>query len=158
MSAWRATKACRSLGSSVNLVLSMQLNTDDECRAYVEAQLQRLVQSNPRLHAARSPDVPVLPLSWELGRDPPGSGWYILEARMGQREFLIWFGNHQVGAEGLHWIMRPAVHVAFDDLWPRSDPVGIHYSLSDVLARMFGSLDAPPGLGFHFELNNVSLT
>jgi hypothetical protein len=136
----------------------MQLNTDDECVAYVETQVQRLVQTDSRLHRARSPDVPTRQLSWELGRDPAGSGWYTLEARMGQREFLIWFGNHQMGAEGIHWIMRPAVHIAFDDLSPRGDSVGIHYSLSDVLAWMFGSLDARPGLAFRFAMNTFSLT
>ena len=136
----------------------MQLNTDAECRAYVEAQLEILHRSDPRLHRARAPDVPIRPLTWDLGRDPAGSGWYRLEARMDQREFLIWFGNQQVGAEGVHWIMRPAVHVAFDDLWPRSDPLAIRRSLSDVLSWMFASLDAPRGLMMRFDTNTVSLT
>jgi hypothetical protein len=135
----------------------MKLASADECCVYVESQLDALVRSNGRIHAARSTDVPGRPLTWRLGSDPPGTGWYTLEARLAEEKFLVWFGNHQVGAEGIHWIMRPAVHIAFDDLWPRSDLVAIHSSLSDVLVWMFRSMDQP-GFALRFETNTFSLT
>ncbi len=109
----------------------MVIKTDKDCRAYVEAELDHLVRSRAGWHAGRSVWVQAPPLSWTLGRDV-GEGWYTLEARMDRAEFLIWFGNHDVGAAGIHWIVRPAVHVAFDDLWPRSDPLAIR---SDRISR-----------------------
>src|SRR5262245_11454835 len=115
----------------------MQLDTIEDCRAYVADELRQLVRSHPGWHAGRSTEAPVRPLTWNLGREI-GEGWYTLEGRMVHREFLIWFGNHQVGAEDVHWIIRPAVHVAFDDLWPRSDSIAIRASLGDVLAYMIG--------------------
>ncbi len=135
----------------------MVIKTDKDCRAYVEAELDHLVRSRAGWHAGRSVWVQAPPLSWTLGRDV-GEGWYTLEARVDDGEFLIWFGNHQVGAEGLHWIVRPAVHVAFADLWPRSDPLAIRYTLSDVLDYMIASLDAPRPFVSRFELNTESLT
>ncbi len=99
----------------------MLFKTAEECRAYVDAELDHLVQSRPGWHARRCLDVPVRPLSWSLSHDEKDryDSSYTLEACMDHAEFLIWFGNYQVGAEGLHWIMRPAVHVAFEDLTPR---------------------------------------
>ena len=135
----------------------MQLGTIDDCRAYVEGELRRLIHSHPGWHSGRSTEVPVRPLTWSLGRGVEG-GWYLPEARMAEREFLIWFGNHQVGAGSVHWIMRPAVHVAFEDLQPRSDPVGIRISLCDVLDCMIRSLDGPEVIVTRFELNTFSLT
>ena len=138
----------------------MLLKTEKECRAYVEAELEHLVRSCPGWHAGRCLDVPVRPLSWNLGRDEIDrcASWYTLEACMHHAEFLIWFGNHQVGAGGLHWIMRPAVHVAFEDLLPRSDDVGIHYTLSDVLSSMIDSLAAPTQAMLRFDMNTFSMT
>ncbi len=133
----------------------MVIATADECRSFVEAQLERIAQSHPGWHSSRSTEVGAPPLSWTLGN---GTGWYLLEARLTDREFLIWFGNHQVGAGGLHWIVRPAVHLAFADLEPRNDPIGLHYTLSDVLEYMIQTLSAPNVLVSRFEVNTFSLT
>src|SRR5438445_7444460 len=102
----------------------MQLQSSVACDAYVQHELRTLIQRGSSWHATpASPDAPGVPpdgnrLSWKLTRTDTPDSWYVLEARIDSQEFLIWFGNHQVGAEGLHWIMRPAVHVAFRDLAP----------------------------------------
>jgi len=134
--------------------------TDEECRAYVDAELDHLVQARPGWHARRCLDVPVRPLSWSLSHDEKDryDSSYTLEACMDHAEFLIWFGNHQVGAGGLHWIMRPAVHVAFEDLMPRSDKVGIRYTLTDVLNFMIDSRRAPTHAMLRFDMNTFSIT
>jgi len=134
--------------------------TAEECRAYVDAELDHLVQSRPGWHARRCLDVPVRPLSWSLSHDEKDryDSSYTLEACMDHAEFLIWFGNHQVGAEGLHWIMRPAVHVAFEDLTPRSDKVGLRYTLTDVLNFMIDSRRAPTHAMLRFDMNTFSIT
>jgi hypothetical protein len=135
----------------------MQLDTPEACRAYVEVQLQQLTRSHVGWHSGRSTAVPERPLTWTVGRGV-GEGWYTLEARLADREFLIWFGTHRVGAEGLHWIMRPAVHVAFADLSPRGDPIAIHFSLCDVIAYMISTLSLPQRVVAGFSLNSFSNT
>jgi hypothetical protein len=135
----------------------MQLETPEECGTYVEAELRRLGQSQPGWHASRSSDMPERLLTWSIRRGT-GEGWYTLEARMVEHEFLIWLGNHQVGEAGLHWIMRPAVHVAFSDLWPRNDPIALRYSLADVLGHMISTLALPGQLVTRFDLNSYSHT
>lgn len=136
----------------------MRISNDAACTSYVNEQLRDFLGRRPAWHAARPPSVPEEPLTWTIGRNMPGAdGWYRLQADMPGKQFLVWFGNHQVGAEGLHWIMRPAVHIAFDDLRPRNDSVGLHFSLSDVLDCMAASLDttyAP----VQYPLNTFSFT
>ena len=137
----------------------MVIKTDEECCTYVEGELNHLVQSQPGWHMTRSVAVPLRPLTWNLGRDAPAeAAWYTLEARMDRAEFLIWFGNHQVGAEGLHWIMRPAVHVAFGDLWPRGDQIAVRFTLGDVLRWMIASLAGPRRDVMRFAMNSASMT
>lgn len=82
----------------------------------------------------------------------------MVEGDLGRGEVVIWFGNHQVGVPGLHWVMRPAVHVAFADLHPREDPVGLRFSLRDVLGCMIRSLSLPGSPMTRFEPNSFSLT
>ena len=134
----------------------MRLQSYDQCVAYVDSELDRLRQLRPDWHWGHSTDVPVAPLKWTVGRD--FGEYYTLEARMDYGEFVIWFGHHQVGAEGLHWIMQTAVHVAFEDLQPREDALAIRYGLSDVLDNMICTLNSPPQFLLRFATNTHSLT
>ena len=144
----------------------MQFETTEECRQYVERELARTFQSQTGWHIgfAHGPNdllgytAPEMPrMRWKIYHVEEDS-WYNLDARMDEREFVVWFGNHQVGAEGLHWIMHPAVHIAYDDLWPRSDLVAIRYGLGDVLQWMIASLGMPRQLQTRFDLNTFALT
>ena len=141
----------------------------DDCRRYVEGELDRVVRSrsgwfaSPAIaHASEPP--PTAPraevsAAWRIRQgSKAGAPWYLLEASLGDQEFRIWFGNHQVGVAGLSWIMRPAVHVAFDSLTPMERPFELGFSLGDVLEAMIAS---PQGDGFaraSFALNTYSLT
>ena len=142
----------------------MHFKSREECRAYVEAELDRVVRSRPPWQVTpslQSPDGPADALSWTITPAPENrwpASWYELEARFGAAEFLLWFGNHQVGAEKLSWIVHPAVHVAFKDLWPRSDVLPIRFSLGDVLEAVIGSLDLPGQHIMRFEMNTFSMT
>ncbi len=137
----------------------MEIKTPAQCRAYVEAELAAFTSAHPGWHATRSVLEPRDPLSWTIGLDTPVSAsWYSLQADMNRRELLIWFGNHRAGAGGIHWIMRPAVHVAFDDLRPRSDSVGLPYSLCEVLGVMVNSLRHPRVAVMQYDLNSESVT
>ena len=142
----------------------MQFETREECRAYVEAELDRVVRSRPPWQATPSPQSPVRSvdaLFWKITPAPekrwPAS-WYELEARLDAAEFLLWFGNHQVGAGQLCWIVHPAIHVAFKDLWPRSDILAIRYSLGDVLEEVIRSLESPHQYIMRFDMNTFSMT
>jgi len=135
----------------------MQLKTAEECRTYVDAELRTLTHAQRGWHSAPSTDVPNRPLTWTVSRGV-GEGWHTLEARLDRSEFLIWFGNHQVGVPGLHWIMRPAVHVAFEDLAPRGDTVALRFSLGDILAQMIYTLSLPMQHVTCFALNSYSHT
>ena len=141
----------------------MNLDSESTCRAYVEGQLAQLKGKHPGWNTEFSPTWhdPTCHLrsgrvAWNVTRSDR-NGSYTLEVRPDDREFVVWFGNHQVGAEGLHWIMRPAVHVAFTDLAPRRDPVGLPFTLCDVLEQMIATVDRPSP-GPRFELNDFSLT
>ena len=114
----------------------MQLETVEQCRAYVEAELREFARSNPGWHAARASDNPER-LRWHVDREL-GDGWYTLEGRMDQHEFLIWFGNYQEDLEvedAIGPIMRPAVHVAFEDLWVPSSRERFLASINESRAR-----------------------
>ncbi|HKV74874.1 MAG TPA: hypothetical protein VJN95_10180 [Gemmatimonadales bacterium] len=137
----------------------MEIKTPAACRTYVEAELAAFTSAHPGWHAARSVLEPRDPLSWTIGLDTPVSAsWYGVQADMNRRELLVWFGNHRTGAGSIHWIMRPAVHVAFDDLRPRSDAVGLPYSLSDILGEMVNSLGNKRVAVMRYDLNSESLT
>jgi hypothetical protein len=147
----------------------------EECRAYVERELERVVRSrgwyataNPQLRTRgwSNPATPPLhtrganDVAWTISPMPikAEGQWYGLEARMATEEFILWFGNHQVDIGGLHWFLHPAVHVAFEDLSPRADVLNIHYSLGDVLEVIIRSLEMPPQMAIRFEMNTYSLT
>lgn len=84
--------------------------------------------------------------------------WYTIEARLRDQEFLIWFGNYQVGIAQVHWIMRPAVHVGFADVVENHRRIA-SFSLRDVLREMILSLENPGGLEtLHFQPNTFSMT
>ena len=139
----------------------MRFPSPADCSRYVEAEVARaigglkgwrVVYSSDESDTRQEKASPCL--TWKLDRVSDQS-WYLLESREETQEFLIWYGNHQVGAQGLHWIMRPAVHISFDDLWPRNDPLPFKFGLADVLSVMIRSLeyDRPS-----FPLNTFSLT
>lgn len=124
----------------------MELRTPEECITYVARELDRLVKSHAGWHAGRSVVMDDPPLSWKVGLDRAIPYWYLLEARLNEQEFLIWFGCYEVGAPWLHWLMRPAVHVAFDQLMPSKDPLLNRFTLKDVLSAMITSVDDPTRL------------
>ena len=149
----------------------MELRSREECGRYVEGELDRVIRSRPGWSArgatpeysyrcAASRDIAAEAMAWTILNSGGhyGESWYRLEAHLIRQEFLVWFGNHQVGIEGLHWIMRPAVHVAFDDLEPMAEPFRFRFRLGDVLEVMMRSLDKPSSTETRFDLNNFSLT
>ena len=127
----------------------MRLTTESDARRYVEGELDRVARATPgwcayNLETESLPETSgALPqLTWRIEKTNEVS-WFTLEARLKGQEFLIWFGNHQVGAHGLHWMMRPAVHLSFEDLKPRDDLVALRFTLGDVLAAMIRSSESP---------------
>jgi len=138
----------------------MRVRTEEQIRAYVERQLDELIRARPDWHSFVSTEVPGTPLVWQVSRrwNQGPRSWYTVQADLAREEILIWYGNHQVGAPGtIYWIMRPAVHVAFADLQPRDDPLGLPYGLKDILDFMISSLDLP-GVAMKFQENAESLT
>jgi hypothetical protein len=84
----------------------------------------------------------VAPLCWliEQPRHAPGARLrdrhYLLEARLAQGEFVIWFGGmHGVASAGASTrdVMLPAVHVPFSLVDRDAGPTGATYSLGAVL-------------------------
>ena len=148
----------------------MEVRDGRECKRYVEAELIRVLQSRPEWSCATAPaSVPESyaasrgsgsdVMAWKLSKSGTYyQSWYRLEAHLARHEFLIWFGNHQMGDAGLHWIMRPALHVAFEDLEPMEPPFVFHFRLRDVLQAMIESLDRPGGSDMRFDLNDYSIT
>jgi hypothetical protein len=143
----------------------MHFETTEACRTYVEGELDRAVRSRPGWQAVQTTDSPdALPdsLSWTImpttNRGVWPESWYTLEARFTTKEFVLWFGNHQVGVGGLHWILHPAVHVAFKDVSPRSDSVNIQFRLADFLEEVLRSLEMPRQMAMRFEMNTLSPT
>jgi len=116
-----------------------------DLREYVESELHRVTGAHPEWH------VEFQPVGYRVPADSPGrrndqlvwrlakqseDGDYVLEADPDGQQFLIWFGHHQAGADPfVTWIMRPAVHISFEALWP---PHGFprHFRLGDVLEWM----------------------
>jgi hypothetical protein len=140
------------------------LKTETECRRYVEGELDRAVRSIPGWRAPYtgggfSPEPESAPplFTWKIHKTDEDS-WYTLQARLDTQEFVIWFGNHQAGSISLYWIVRPAVHVSFKDVWPREDPLPLRYCLGDVLAMMIRSIEGPRRFGFCFPMNSFSIT
>lgn len=148
----------------------LQFREDTDVRRYVEAELNRVLSAHEswRVHTWRGGLPDYLPLEpkdteglwWVLTtteESPYDDSWYTLEARRDTEEFLIWFGHGQVGSGGLHWIIRPAVHVAFQHLGPHPY-THVEYRLGDVLDMMIRSLDSPHHFTQIFEMNTFSLT
>lgn len=137
----------------------MRLNTVAEIRAYVTRELHQVAESCPSWGVDGPTGSSDEKLSWKLQfKGGSLSLWYNIEVRLDNQEFLIWFGNYQVGIEQIHWIMRPAVHVAFADLGQSLIPV-TNYSLGDILRAMIRSLENPGGLeDLRFQPNTFSFT
>lgn len=148
----------------------MQFDGLADCASYAEAELTRILRSRPswQVTPATAPAerfTPAQPGShrpqgeirvWRISLSSGGNRkWYRLEADLHEEEFLIWFGNRQVGAEGIHHIMRPAIHVAFRDLSPMDHLELADFTLGSVLELMLDSVSAG---GLAFEPNDFSLT
>ena len=120
------------------------LDSVGQIRRYVEGELSRTVgtESEWDAEARLATDVrcgdpfPRGPgsLSWTIHARAPDLGGFTLEASPESREFLIWYGSSHEGEAGPRWIMRPAVHVAFDDVRFGVRPDGPDFSLGGVLA------------------------
>ena len=126
------------------------LDSEAAVRNYVEAQVERSIRAKrPELQVTfmdtlePHPTGPFEGLCWRIALPQSQGTWprdYLLEARLGDREFLIWFGYSSAGAWATHHIMRPAVHVRFEDLgfaareFPRH--VSQHFTLGEVLEEM----------------------
>jgi hypothetical protein len=143
----------------------VNLPSKDACRVYVDAELDRTVRAIPGWRADSwapqdagflNPHIHPTAMLWRIGHHDL-RGWYMLEARIDDEEFLFWFGNHQVGAAALHWILRPAIHVAFAALHPAQEVTVFEYTLGDVLTALIDPAERtqPP---HRLEMNDFSLT
>ncbi len=139
-----------------------------ELRRYVESELDRVIRSHQGWHAEFRPSgwrLETRPgrqreshLFWVLTEDSD-TGDYLLEADPTSKEFLLWFGHHQAGADLLvTWIMRPAVHVPFEALWPPLETLP-RFSIGDVLDCVLGAERVAAGFrSMRYPKNYISLT
>jgi hypothetical protein len=155
----------RSAIDTERTIIKVNFPTKESCRVYVDAELDRTVRAIPGWQADAwsgqdagllNPHVRPAAMLWRIGRHNL-HGWYTLEARIDEGEFLFWFGNHQVGAGGLHWILCPAIHVAFAALHPAQDATVFQYTLGDVLTTLIDPTEQtqPP---HRLEMNDFSVT
>ena len=119
-------------------------------REYVETELDRTVRDHPDIRVSKG--IPWIHeedeqteamkrgLAWTI-RTQDTAGDYVIEARVEQKELLIWFGYSSVGLGGIHQVMFSAVHIHLESLlaewcpYPRKS----FDSLSAVLERMLKS-------------------
>ena len=126
-------------------------NFDSEAavRNYVEGQLERSIRAKrPELQVSFMDDFdryPAAPkrFSWRITLPRPKGSWpadYRVEARLDEGEFLVWFGYSSSGAWATRHIMRPAVHVCFEDLGfaAREFPEQVReqFTLGEILEEM----------------------
>ena len=125
------------------------LDSDAAIRNYVEDQLERSVRTKrPELDVRFMDGFDPHPtgpkgLCWRINLPRSQGSWphdYLVEARLADREFLIWFGYSSSGAWATHHIMRPAVHVRFQDLGFAArefpPPTRMDFTLGEVLEEM----------------------
>ncbi len=134
------------------------LDTEEAVRNYVEAELDQFRARHPELIVTlrEAPDgfLSTRGITWRITR--PKQTWetyYTIEARLDDRELLIWFGYSSAGAWGTHHIMRHAVHIRFRDLGfaAREFPKDLaeQFTLNEVLEEM---------LQTHYVMNVLALT
>ena len=135
--------------------------TVGEIRGYVEAELNRVVgsesywcaQARPLTEARSGDRVPcgADSMLWDIRpRDPGYQGWFTLEVSPEAREFLLWYGSTHAGDAGADWIMRPAVHVAFDDVRIDICHSAPDFSLGGVLLSVLQHSERYPVNDFSF--------
>ena len=135
--------------------VTLALDSEAQIREYVEAELDRTVRDRyPELEAHSSDDYSTAPPSrypwWRIvDVHAAGQPFYTIEARLGEREFLIWYGNITRGVWAKHFAMRQAVHLAFETV--QRDPHGTEpspyndaASLGAVLELMLSDAQPPP--------------
>jgi len=125
------------------------LDSEAAVRSYVEGELQSSI-------GAKRPELRVKftgecdgrlsgpkGMCWKISLPRTPGSWpsdYMLEARLEDRESIIWFGYSSAGAWGTHHIMRPAVHVRFQDLGfaAQEFPEGVRefFTLGEILSEM----------------------
>ena len=97
----------------------MELDTEQQIRDYVEAELDRSIRANhPSLkvsyeqseYPARNRDRSI---RWDIIREGEWDEFYTVEACFGSKEFLIWYGNITHGPWEPHFSFSQAVHLEF---------------------------------------------
>ena len=125
------------------------LDSEAQVRHYVEAELQSSIRAKrPELKVTFTGECDTTlsggkGLCWKIILPQSPNSWpsdYMLEARLEEREFLVWFGYSSAGALATHHIMRPAVHVRFQDLGFAAqefpEHVRVSFTLGQVLTKM----------------------
>ena len=144
------------------LILALQEDrfgaSEAAVRNYVEAQLEGTIRAKrPELQVVfmdncDHPRTGSKRFCWRINLPRSEGLWpsdYMVEAHLDEAEFLIWFGYSSAGAWTTHHIMRPAVHVRFQDLRfaAREFPEQLRgdFTLGEVLEEMlFRSTFYPP--------------
>ena len=136
------------------------LDSEAAVRNYVEAQLEGSIRAKrPELQVTFTGECDSLlsgpkGLCWKIILPRSPGLWpsdYMVEARLEEREFLIWFGYSSAGALATHHVMRPAVHVRFQDLGFAAqefpEEVRDFFTLGQVLEEMvFRARSYPPNV------------
>jgi hypothetical protein len=143
------------------------LDSEEAVRRYAEAELERTIRTRHQefevslMKDSSHQRIDVVTFAepgirWRITRrENPVPRWYTLEARLDQAEFVIWFGYSGQSALGTEKIMRPAVHVRFEDLRFAAKYYSPElFTLGAVLERML-SLET---YRLTFPLNVIGLT
>ena len=125
------------------------LESEAAVGSYVETQFERTIRARrPELQLALMDEVDrqragPKRICWRINLPQSEGSWpsdYMVEARIDEGEFLIWFGYSSSGAWATHQIMRPAVHVRFQDLGfaAREFPEQLsqYFTIGEVLEEM----------------------
>jgi hypothetical protein len=125
------------------------LDSETAVRNYVAAQLEHTIRAKrPELQVTftESVDRPrrgPRRIYWRITLPQSEGSWpsdYLVEARLDESEFVIWFGYSSAGTLATHHMMRPAVHVRFEDLGfaAREFPEDLRgeFTLGEVLEGM----------------------
>ena len=139
------------------------LRSKSEVRDYVESELARTIRVNhPKLNVlAGTPWAEdKRGLTWTIEGPPdPWPQNYVIEARIDEGELLIWFGYSSAGAAWTHHMIRPAVHLSFEEITGMSrqyQSATNVFSLGAVLEFMLAAHEHHAGM--QFPMNNHALT
>ncbi len=122
------------------------LDSAEAVRDYVVAQLDLIRTRHAELQVTLRDEagdsfLGVKGITWRIER--PKQTWatfYTIEARLEDSEFVIWFGYNSSGAWATRHIMRPAIHLRFEDLGfaAREFPASLReqFTLAEVIEEM----------------------